>query len=257
MTRKADINRRRFITRIVGGISALSLTGCNRLSQSEWFPRVLSSVEGLNNRLHHAIISRNTLAREYTEADLSPHFPTHGASNPNNSSYQALAQNEFADWRLKVGGLVRRPSSFSLTQLRELPSRTQITRHDCVEGWSAIAKWKGAKLSELLARVWPLSSARYVVFYCADPMDTTGQKYYESIDFNDAYHPQTILAYEWNDQTLPVGYGAPIRLRLERQLGYKMAKYVMRIELVDSLAHIAGGNGGYWEDQGYEWYAGI
>lgn len=122
-----------------------------------------------------------------------------------------------------------------------LKARTQITRHDCVEGWSAIAKWKGAKLSELLARVLPLSRARYVVFYCADPMDTTGQKYYESIDFNDAYHPQTILAYEWNDQTLPVAYGAPIRLRLERQLGYKMAKYVMRIELVDSLAHIAGG----------------
>lgn len=257
MTRKTGIDRRRFITRALSGIGALSLAGCDKLSQSEWFPRVLSSVEGLNNRFHHAIISRNALAREYTEADLTPSFPSNGTNEPNNPDYRALARNGFADWRLEVGGLVRWPSSFSLTELRELPSRTQITRHDCVEGWSAIAKWKGARFSELLARVWPLPGARYVVFYCADPMDLAGQRYYESIDFDDAYHPQTILAYEWNDQTLPMAYGAPIRLRLERQLGYKMAKYVMRIELVDSLDHIAGGNGGYWEDQGYEWYAGI
>jgi DMSO/TMAO reductase YedYZ molybdopterin-dependent catalytic subunit len=257
MTHKTGNDRRRFLTRLLGSIGALSVAGCDRLSQSEWFPRVLSSVEGLNNRLHHAVASRNTLAPEYTEADLSPHFPSNGTRTPNNPDYQAMAANGFADWRLEVSGLVRWPSSFSLADLRELPSRTQITRHDCVEGWSAIAKWKGAKLSELLARVWPLPGARYVVFHCADPMDFTGQRYYESIDFDDAYHPQTILAYEWNDQILPVAYGAPIRLRLERQLGYKMAKYVMRIELVESLGHIAGGKGGYWEDQGYEWYAGI
>jgi DMSO/TMAO reductase YedYZ molybdopterin-dependent catalytic subunit len=152
---------------------------------------------------------------------------------------------------------VKQPTAFSLAQLRELPSRTQITRHDCVEGWSAIGKWKGAKLAALLGRVHRLPDARYVVFHCADPMDDTGTRYYESIDMEDAYYPQTILAYEMNDQPLPVKNGAPICVRIERQLGYKMAKYIMRIELVENFAHIGGGNGGYWEDEGYEWYAGI
>jgi DMSO/TMAO reductase YedYZ molybdopterin-dependent catalytic subunit len=136
-------------------------------------------------------------------------------------------------------------------------SRTQITRHDCVEGWSAIGKWKGVPLSEVLALVRPQASARYVVFYCADQMDPSGAKYYESIDMEDARHPQTILAYELNDRDLPIANGAPLRVRIERQLGYKMAKYIMRIELVESFAHIGSGKGGYWEDEGYEWYAGI
>jgi DMSO/TMAO reductase YedYZ molybdopterin-dependent catalytic subunit len=147
--------------------------------------------------------------------------------------------------------------SFSLAQLRAMPARTQITRHDCVEGWSAIGKWKGANLGNVLSLVRPNPSARYVVFHCADPMDDADTKYYESIDMEDAYHPQTILAYELNDSTLPIANGAPIRVRIERQLGYKMAKYIMRIELVDSFASIGAGHGGYWEDQGYEWYAGI
>ena len=196
------------------------------------------------------------MAKEFTEADLSPVFPPNGTRNPDNPVYQTLARNGFADWRLEIGGLLQQPASFSLAELRDMPSRTQITRHDCVEGWSAIGKWKGVQLGELLARVQPLPSARYVVFYCADP-DEDGQNYYESIDFADAYHPQTVLAYELNDKTLPIAHGAPVRLRVERQLGYKMAKYVMRIELVESLQAIAGGQGGYWEDQGYEWYAGI
>jgi DMSO/TMAO reductase YedYZ molybdopterin-dependent catalytic subunit len=150
----------------------------------------------------------------------------------------------------------------SLAQLRALPARTQITRHDCVEGWSVIGKWTGVQLARVLALAHPLPLARYVVFHCADPMDgsdvTAPQStYYESLDLREAWHPQTILAYELNDDALPVANGAPLRLRVERQLGYKMAKYVMRLELVDSLAGIGGGNGGYWEDQGYQWYGGI
>jgi DMSO/TMAO reductase YedYZ molybdopterin-dependent catalytic subunit len=157
-----------------------------------------------------------------------------------------------------VDGKVDKPAMFTMTELRALPERTQITRHDCVEGWSAIGKWKGVKLSAILDAVKPQPSARYVVFHCADPMEDDGTKpYYESIDMDDAYHAQTILAYELNDQPLPAANGAPIRLRVERQLGYKHAKYIMRIELVDSFAPIAGGKGGYWEDEGYEWYAGI
>jgi len=116
------------------------------------------------------------------------------------------------------------------------------------------------QLSALLDRARLKRNARYIVFYCADNLFATGDdkdKYYESIGLEDAYHPQTILAYEMNDQTLPIAHGAPLRLRVERQLGYKMAKYVMRVEAVDDLAKTGGGRGGFWEDLGYEWYAGI
>jgi DMSO/TMAO reductase YedYZ molybdopterin-dependent catalytic subunit len=198
------------------------------------------------------------MAQEFPEADRSPTFRSNGTANPRNEEYQALAAGGFADYRLEVGGLVERPLALSLAELRALPSRTQITRHDCVEGWSAIGKWKGAKLAALLDLARPKPEARFVVFICADPMDAEGTEfYYESIDMDDARHVQTILAYELNDAALPVANGAPIRLRVERQLGYKHAKYVMRIELVASFDDIAGGKGGYWEDQGYQWFAGI
>ncbi|MBS0474654.1 MAG: molybdopterin-dependent oxidoreductase, partial [Proteobacteria bacterium] len=129
-------------------------------------------------------------------------------------------------------------------------------RHDCVEGWSAIGKWQGPQLSTVLARAGLLPSAHYAVFHCADLLD--GEPYYESIDLIDAFHPQTILAWRMNDQPLDEGHGAPLRLRVERQLGYKQAKYVMRIELTGSLARIHGGKGGLWEDRrDYAWYAGI
>jgi DMSO/TMAO reductase YedYZ molybdopterin-dependent catalytic subunit len=141
-----------------------------------------------------------------------------------------------------------------------MPSRTQITRHDCVEGWSAIARWTGAPLGAVLEAARPKPDARYVVFHCADELESSldgSGRYYESIDLLDAFHPQTILAYEMNGKSLDVAHGAPLRLRVERQLGYKQAKYLTGIELVSTLAPIAGGRGGYWEDRGYEWYAGI
>ena len=198
------------------------------------------------------------MAQEFSEGDRSPTFRSNGTAEPNSDIYRALAAGAFADYRLQVNGLVVQPASFSLAELRALPSRTQITRHDCVEGWSAIAKWKGTRLAALLETVRPKPEARFVVFHCADPMEDDGTSlYYESIDLEDAFHPQTILAYEMNDAVLPIANGAPIRLRVERQLGYKHAKYVMRIELVESFDKIAGGKGGYWEDQGYQWFAGI
>jgi len=251
----SQLDRRRFLTRAIQVAGVSILVGCDALSRSDWFPRLLGSAEILTRRTQR-LLARKAMAPEFTEADLSPVFPTNGTTNPDNPLYQAIAARGFADWRLEVSGLVERPAQFSLDQLRGLPSRTQITRHDCVEGWSAIAKWTGVPLAEVLNRVRPLPHARYVVFHCADP-DEDGVLYYESIDFEDAYHPQTLLAYDLNSATLPMGHGAPIRLRLERQLGYKMAKYIMRIELVASLDSIGGGHGGYWEDQGYEWYAGI
>lgn len=252
-----DEIRRRFLLRLLGTGGGLLLAGCDRLSQSEWFSRVLGSAEALNRTLHHALSAPRALAQEFTEADLSPVFPSNGTDNPGDRVYQRLAAGGFRGWRLAVGGLVAAPRTFSLAELQAMPARTQITRHDCVEGWSAIGKWTGVPLARVLDEVRPLPAARFVVFYCADPMDASGQKYYESIDFEDAYHPQTQLAYALNDAPLPIRNGAPLRLRVERQLGYKMAKYLMRVELVEDFRHIAGGKGGYWEDQGYEWYAGI
>ena len=251
--------RRRFLARALGAAGTLTLGGCERLSHTEWFPKVLSAGEVASSAVAHALTSRKSMAQEFTEADRSPTFRSNGTAEPDTDEYRALAAKAFADYRLEVDGLVERPTSFSLAELRALPSRTQITRHDCVEGWSAIAKWKGARLSTLLETVRPKPEARFVVFYCADPMSEDGTDfYYESIDFEDAFHPQTILAYDLNDAVLPIANGAPIRLRVERQLGYKHAKYVMRIELVESFAEIEGGKGGYWEDsQDYAWFAGI
>mgnify|MGYP000853829370 CR=1 FL=1 len=175
---------------------------------------------------------------------------------PSSPSYQQHLSEGFAGWRLIVDGAVESPLALSLTQLARLPQRTQITRHDCVEGWSAIGQWTGVPLKFVLDAARPRRSARYIVFHCADDFD--GIPYYESVDLVDGYHPQTLLAHSLNGARLPVGHGAPIRLRVERQLGYKHAKYVMRVELVDSLADVGEGRGGYWEDQAdYEWYAGI
>ena len=138
-----------------------------------------------------------------------------------------------------------------------MPSRTQITRHDCVEGWSAIGKWSGVPLGNILNMAQLNPEARFVVFYCADELERNDGGYYESIDLVDAFHPQTLLAFALNDKPLAIANGAPLRLRVERQLGYKHAKYLMRIEAVSGLDAIGQGKGGYWEDRGYEWYAGI
>jgi DMSO/TMAO reductase YedYZ molybdopterin-dependent catalytic subunit len=252
-----QLGRRRFLARAAGSTGALLLGGCDRLSGNPEFTKLLKSAEAVSRFAQRIFTGRTSLAREYTEAELSAEFRANGTTEPSDPDYQRLAQNEFADWRLAVGGLVEQPQSFSLVDLKEMPSRTQITRHDCVEGWSCIGKWKGIRLAALLDLVGPRPEAHYVMFYCADAMNLSGDKYYESIDLDGAYHPQTILAYEMNDLALPLAHGAPLRLRDERQLGYKMAKYIMRVELVADFTQIGDGNGGYWEDQGYEWWAGI
>ena len=257
MKRSDRRKRRRFLARALGLAGAGALAGCERLSQTTWFPAVLGKAETLNEGAAK-LIGRKSMAQEFAPVDLSPSFRSNGTADPGTDDYMALVADGFAGYRLVVDGLVEAPRQWTLAQLRAMPSRSQITRHDCVEGWSAIGQWRGARLSAILAAVRPKAEARYVVFHCADPMESDGSDlYYESIDFDDAYHEQTILAYELNGKPLPVMNGAPLRLRVERQLGYKHAKYVMRLELVDSFAKIAGGNGGYWEDQGYQWYAGI
>jgi DMSO/TMAO reductase YedYZ molybdopterin-dependent catalytic subunit len=256
MTIRNSPSRRKFLGGALGAAGAALLSGCDALSKTQWFPRILEAGERLNRGAQSLITPRKSMAQEFSEADLSPEFRSNGTDYPDDAEYRAHAEKQFADWALRVDGLVKRPDEFSLARLRAMPSRTQITRHDCVEGWSAIGKWTGVPLSAVLAAVQPQPEARYVVFYCADVMDD-GARYYESIDLDDAYHPQTILAYGLNGKGLPIANGAPLRIRIERQLGYKMAKYVMRIELVATFKTIADGQGGYWEDRGYEWYAGI
>ena len=257
---KSPFPRRKFLARAAASLSAFTLAGCDRLGETVWFPKILQAGESLSKGVHHLIGGRRSMAQEFTPADLSPTFRGNGNTNPKSAAYQAMVKKEFIDWSLDVTGLVEQPTSFSLEQLKAMPARTQITRHDCVEGWSAIGQWTGVPLAQVLELVKPKPAARFVVFRCADAFkgrDGSDNPYYESIDMDDAYHPQTILAYGLNGKPLPVTNGAPLRLRVERQLGYKHAKYVMRLELVESFANINSGKGGYWEDRGYQWYAGI
>jgi DMSO/TMAO reductase YedYZ molybdopterin-dependent catalytic subunit len=250
------LDRRALVRGLALTAGGLTLTGCDKLYAVPQFKHLLQGAEGLHYRAQRLVAGRDALAREYGAADMSPVFRVNGNSMPGSAAYQALATGNFGDWRLVIDGLVARPLSLSLAQLASVPQRAQITRHDCVEGWSAIGKWQGPQLGTLLRAAGLSSRANFIVFHCAD--DSGGQPYYESIDLIDAFHPQTILATHMNDQRLAIPHGAPVRLRVERQLGYKQAKYVMRIEARDTLAGLHGGKGGYWEDSaGYAWYAGI
>jgi DMSO/TMAO reductase YedYZ molybdopterin-dependent catalytic subunit len=260
---KFTLSRRRFLTGAAIGSSSLLLASCNVLDGLDRDSNVRDVLESANNltyRVHRALVGQDALAEEFTEAEIRQPQRPNGVTNPDDDDYKQLASDNFAQWKLEVGGLVEKPLSLSLAQLQAMPSRTQITRHDCVEGWSCIAKWTGVPLSLVLDEVRPKPSARYVVFHCMDTIDqdlSGAIKYYGSIDLIDARHPQTILAYGMNGKPLPIENGAPLRVRVERQLGYKMPKYLGKIELVESFAQIGMGHGGYWEDNGYEWYGGI
>ncbi len=248
--------RRRLLGGLAAGAGGLVLTGCDAIVENPQVDAVIKSAEQLNFRAQRSIMDRQALAREYPASAMSPRFTMNGSINPRTPEYLAHRANGFADWRLRIDGLVARPLQLSLKDLMAMPAREQITRHDCVEGWSAIGKWRGTPLALVLKAAGLSTRARYLVFHCADML--RGKPYYESIDLIDAFHAQTILAWSMNDKLLPVGHGAPLRLRVERQLGYKHAKYVMRIEAVESLSQFGAGKGGYWEDLlGYEWYAGI
>jgi DMSO/TMAO reductase YedYZ molybdopterin-dependent catalytic subunit len=258
--KKAGLDKRRFLARALTGAGTLLLGGCYDLSQKPWFTDILGRVENLTKNAQHLFAGPQTLAPEFTKSDISPVFRANGTLDPGTTEYAAHAAKNFADWRITVGGLVNHPLSLSMAQLRSLPARTQITRHDCVEGWSCIGEWTGPQLKILLAAAGPKPAARYAIFYCADPMTAEGDpdhKYYESLDMVEAMHPQTILAYRLNGADLGISHGAPVRLRAERQLGYKQPKYIQHIELVEDFGHIQGGKGGYWEDLGYSWYGGI
>lgn len=235
--------------------SGLLLSGCDKLYQQPAFRSVLDASEDVH-RITQRALGGQALAREFAVGDMSPVFRANGSREGAGEDYKRHLAQDFANWALRVDGLVARPLDLPLTALKGLPQRKQITRHDCVEGWSAIGQWQGPQLSQVLDLAQVSPRARYVVFHCADLYG--GAPYYESIDMFDARHPQTILAWQMNGRPLDEAHGAPVRLRVERQLGYKHAKFVMRIEARDTLAGVYGGKGGYWEDSsGYAWYAGI
>lgn len=248
--------RRRFLGGLALGAGGLMLTGCDAIVENDALVSMIRKADRLTYHSQRALVDRQALAQEFTRADLSPTFRANGSTSVDTPEYQKHTQEKFANWQLKIDGLVARPQSFGLNQLMQMPAREQITRHDCVEGWSAIGQWRGTPLALILKAVGLSSRARFLVFHCADTLD--GLPYYESIDLVDAFHPQTILAWSMNGQMLPVAHGAPLRLRVERLLGYKHAKYVNRIEVVTSFADIHQGGGGYWEDvSDYEYYGGI
>lgn len=240
---------------LASSLASLGLSGCGPMKDSLTngpFRNVLLGTEKLN----HAVIGTHGLAREYKDSDVDRQFRVNGLDTPSDNAYTSLAHGGFRDYRLVVDGLVGRPQKLTLAELRAAGDRTQITRHDCVEGWSAIGKWRGVPLGTVIAMAQPKANARYCVFRCFD-VDQSGQHYYESLDLHQAAHPQTVLALDLNDKPLDLDHGAPVRLKIPTQLGYKSAKWVSRIELVADFKAIDGGTGGYWEDQGYEWYAGI
>jgi DMSO/TMAO reductase YedYZ molybdopterin-dependent catalytic subunit len=254
------ISRRGLLRAGAAAGASLSLSGCDGVLESPSMRSALDFGQWVSLRVQRLLLSGQPLAREFTVADISPDFPLNGTSMPNGFAYFQMMVSQFASWRLTVDGLVRRPLSLSLAEIKALPARTQITMHCCDEGWSAIGQWTGVSLGHLLQTAELMPDARYIVFHCLDELERTPDRsglYYESLDLFDAFHPQTILAYGMNGQALPVGHGAPLRLRVERQIGYKNAKYVTRVEAVDRLDKLGRGKGGFWEDRGYQWYAGL
>jgi len=210
---------------------------------------IFGAGETLNYAAQRLLMSHHSLAREFNRSQISKVAPVNGKP-PETDSYQRLLAGGFVDWRLTVAGLVARPTSFSLAELKRFPSRSQITHQACEEGWSFIAEWIGVPLSTVLNFVGVSAQARYVVYYSFD-------KFWDSIDMPDAWHPQTFLAYGMNGQEMPTGHGAPVRMKVARQLGYKNVKYLSRITVTDTMKTIGDGQGSAAPAAGYSWYAGI
>jgi DMSO/TMAO reductase YedYZ molybdopterin-dependent catalytic subunit len=241
---------------LLAGLAALGAGACAKITESETGQSLFKAAEDGHRAVHRALAGKQGMAPEYSPAERSPTFRGNGSVTVADNFYQDQLAKGFPDWRLEVRGLVEKPLALSLADIRALPQRTQITRHDCVEGWSAIGEWQGPQLAALLDAAKVGKGANFIVFRCADVL--YNRPYYESIDMVDAYHPPTIIAHSLNGEPLPEKNGAPLRMRIERQLGYKQAKYVQAIEAVESFDAIGQGNGGFWEDvAGYQWYGGV
>jgi DMSO/TMAO reductase YedYZ molybdopterin-dependent catalytic subunit len=210
-------------------------------------------IYGLGETLTYAsqhLLTRHSFAREFSRSQISER-PLANEIAAFGEEFKRLQAGGFADWRLSVDGLVDRPGSFSLDQLKSYPSRSQITELSCEEGWTYIAEWIGVPLSHVLNLVGTHPQARYVVYFSIEP------DWWESIDMADAMHPQTFLTYGMNGDVLPVGNGGPLRMRLPRQLGYKSVKFITHLTVTDSMKKFGKGLGSASPEAGYAWYAGI
>ena len=233
----AQPSRRQFLQRSLslGGLSLL--TGCN-ISDQASVDAALTTVSRVNDRVQGWLFDPSRLAPTYPDSMITRPFPF--------NAYYGEDEVEQVDgdaWRLELSGLVADKRPWSLPQLRALPQQTQVTRHICVEGWSAIGKWGGVPFAHFLDLVGADRTAKYIGFKCADD-------YYTSIDMATALHPQTIMALSWDGQPLPPKYGYPMKLRMPTKLGYKNPKHVQAIFVTNTYT------GGYWEDQGYNWFGG-
>jgi DMSO/TMAO reductase YedYZ molybdopterin-dependent catalytic subunit len=250
-----DISRRRLIIgglAVTAGVSGLAVAA--RMAQKYGLvPPDHGGIYGLGETLTYAsqrLLTRHSLAREFSRSQIS-NPPFANEMPPLNEAYKRLQAGGFADWRLTVDGMVDRPASFSIDQLKSYPSRSQITHLACEEGWSYIAEWIGVPLSHVLDVVGVQPQARYVVYFSID------SDWWDSLDMADAMHPQTFLAYGMNGNELPVGNGGPLRMRVPRQLGYKSVKFITHLAITDSMKGFGKGLGSMEPEGGYAWYAGI
>ena len=251
----SDLSRRKLITTgfaAAAGVAGLGVAA--RMAQKYGLvPPDHGGLYGLGETLTYAsqrLLTRHSLAREFSRSQISKP-PLANEMAPLSAAYKRLEAGGFLDWRLAINGMVDRPTSFSLAQLKSYPSHSQITQLACEEGWSYIAEWIGVPLAEILGVAGVRPQAKYVVYFSIDP------NWWESIDMADALHPQTFLAYGMNGGELPVGNGGPLRLRLPRQLGYKSVKFITSLTVTDSLEGFGKGLGSASPEGGYAWYAGI
>jgi DMSO/TMAO reductase YedYZ molybdopterin-dependent catalytic subunit len=253
MKKKLIVTRREVLVSGLAAMGGLLLPGCKSKEMPPTYGNILRMGDNLTYYAHRALLPGQSLVREYDPRDISS-FPATGTFNPADSSakyyseeWDRLHKNDFADWRLPVEGLVTKPLQLSLKDLMAFPAQKQITRHSCEEGWTAIAEWTGVRLGDVLKSAGIKPNARFVNYYAYDGFT-------DSLDMLDAFHPQTILAYGMNGKKLPVPHGAPIRMRVETQIGYKSVKYLNRIVVTDEFDDF-GENGAI--PNGWAWYNGI
>ena len=250
------LSRRKFLTTALGAAAGASGIAVAARSADRYglIPPDHGGIFGIGETLTYAsqriLMSYHSQAREFERSQISK-IPIVNGNPPRNENYERLLRGEFSDWRLTIDGLVAHPSSFSLTDLKRYPSSTQVTQLACEEGWSFIAEWTGVGLSHVLDLVGPRPEAKYVVYFSLD------DEWWDSMDLPEARHSQTLLTYAMNGRDLTVDHGAPLRLRLPRQLGYKSVKYVHHITVTDNIRKFGSGFGSISPDLGYSWYAGI
>jgi DMSO/TMAO reductase YedYZ molybdopterin-dependent catalytic subunit len=249
------VSRRRLIATGLGAVAGIGgwRLAAGAMDRHGLIPANCRGVYGLSETLTYAgqrlLTKLPSMAREFDRSQISTVIPVNGAA-PKTEPYRRLLADGFRDWRLTIDGLVDRPGSLSLSDLKRFPSRSQITHQACEEGWSFIAEWTGAPLAAVLERAGIRPEAKYVFFFSFD-------EWWDSIDMDDALHPQTLLAYAMNGPEMPIDHGAPLRLKVPRQLGYKNLKYLSRITVTDSAKGIGDGLGSGSPSAGYSWYAGI